>query len=94
MSKKALSGSAFSPESDPAFSIADLTTVWITVNIYASDLLFVSEGMDAEITTLSYPDEVFHGKISYIATGLSEVEKVVVKNQLLIYSGLKEEFLN
>ena len=32
-----------------------------------------------------------HGKTSYIATGVSEGENVVVKNQLLIYSGLKEE---
>jgi len=31
-----------------------------------------------------------HSKTSYIATGLSEGENVVVKNQLLIYSGLKE----
>ncbi|MCL2042046.1 MAG: efflux RND transporter periplasmic adaptor subunit [Bacteroidales bacterium] len=175
VSKKALSGSTISPESDPAFSIADLTIVWVTVNVYASDLRFVREGMDVEITTLSYPDEVFygkinslsqvfdpeekvlkaritmnnsdfklkpemsvlvrlvgegfnpafaipsdalifddnryfvvveetagnfvikdvtlqghHGKTSYIATGLTEGENVVVKNQLLIYSGLKE----
>jgi len=32
-----------------------------------------------------------YNKISYIASGLSEGEKVVVKNQLLIYSGVKGE---
>jgi cobalt-zinc-cadmium efflux system membrane fusion protein len=174
VSKKALSGSTVSPESDPAFTIADLTTVWVTVNVYASNLRFVRQEMNVEITTLSYPDEVFYGKInslsqvfdpeekvlkariamnnadlklkpemsvlvtlkdeiqvrlmaipsealifddnryfvvvqdttakfviknvtlkghhaktSYIATGLSEGENVVVKNQLLIYSGLQ-----
>jgi len=176
VSKKALPGSAFSPESDPVFVISDLTTVWVTVNVYASNLRFVREGMNVEITTLSYPDEVFYGKInslsqvfdpeekvlraritmnnsdlklkpemsalvklkdkapipilailsdalifddneyfvvveesagnfairnvvlhghnnktSYISAGLSEGENVVVKNQLLIYSGLKEK---
>ena len=176
VSKKAMSGSTISPDSEPAFSIADLTTVWVTVNVYASDLRFVREGMAVEITSLSYPDEVFYGKInslsqvfdpdekvlkariimdnkdlklkpemsvlgslkdkstthtisipsealifddnryfvvvkessgsfaikdvtlqghdgqtSYIATGLSENENVVVKNQLLLFSKLKEE---
>jgi len=174
--KKASPGSTISPESDPVFTIADLSTVWVTVNVYASNLLCVREGMDVEMTTFSYPNDVFYGKInamsqvfdpeervlkariimknndlklkpemsmlitikdrtdqrlisipsdalifdnnqyfvvveesvgsfairsvtlqghsakiSYISTGLSEGEKVVVANQLLIYTGLKEE---
>jgi cobalt-zinc-cadmium efflux system membrane fusion protein len=32
-----------------------------------------------------------NNQTSYISSGLSEGENVVVKNQLLIYSGLKEE---
>jgi cobalt-zinc-cadmium efflux system membrane fusion protein len=174
--KKASPGTMISPDSDEVFTIADLSTVWVIANVYASNLLCVREGMDVEMTTFSYPNEKFHGKInalsqvfdpeervlkarivmdnkdlklkpemsmlitlkdktaqqlmaipsdalifddnqhfvvveetpgsfairnvilqghnnktSYIATGLSEGENVVVKNQLLIYSGLKEE---
>jgi cobalt-zinc-cadmium efflux system membrane fusion protein len=174
--KKASQGSTISPESDAVFTIADLSTVWITVNVYASNLLFVNEGMEVEMSTFSYPDEKFYGKInalsqvfdpeervlkariimnnkdlklkpemsmlvtlkdntphrriaipsdalifdddqyfvvveeaigkfairkviseghtnktSYISEGLSEGEKVVMKNQLLIYSGIKGE---
>jgi cobalt-zinc-cadmium efflux system membrane fusion protein len=174
--KKASPGTMISPDSDEVFTIADLSTVWVIANVYASNLLCVREGMDVEMTTFSYPNEKFHGKInalsqvfdpeervlkarivmdnkylklkpemsmlitlkdktsqqlmaipsdalifddnqhfvvveempgsfairnvipqghnnktSYIASGLSEGENVVVKNQLLIYSGLKEE---
>jgi cobalt-zinc-cadmium efflux system membrane fusion protein len=32
-----------------------------------------------------------HNKITYISSGLSEGEKVVVENQLLIFTGLKEK---
>ena len=77
VSKKALSGSTISPESEPAFSIADLTTVWVTVNVYASNLRFVREGMAVEITTLSYPDEVFYGKINSLSQVFDPEEKVL-----------------
>lgn len=175
VNKNVSSGSTVSTDSEPLFTVADLGTVWITANVYASNLLFVKEGMEVSITTLSYPGEIFSGKINqlsqvfdpeekvlkariimpnkemkfkpemsvviklkneaheqfvsvpsdalvfdddryfvvveespdsfkirevslrghnnkttYIASGLSEGENVVVKNQLLIYSGLKE----
>ena len=174
--KKASQGTTISADYEAVFTIADLSTVWITVNVYAGNLLFVKEGMEVEMTTLSYPDEVFYGKINalsqvfdpeekvlkarivmknndlklkpemsmliklkdktsqpllaipseslifdanqyfvvveetpekfvirkitpvghhnkttYVSSGLSEGENVVIKNQLLIYSGLKEE---
>lgn len=172
--KNASSGTTITEGSEPLFSIADLQTVWVLVNVYAGNMQSVREGMEVEITTLSYPGEVFNGKIhsipqvfdsdekvlkarivmpnpelklkpemsvvvklkntpaekciavlsdalifddnqyfvvveesdglfanrpvvlqghtsrmSFIASGLAEGEKVVVKNQLLIYSGLK-----
>jgi cobalt-zinc-cadmium efflux system membrane fusion protein len=75
--KNASSGSTLSAEGDPVFTVADLSTVWITANVYASDLLFVSEGMDVEITTLSYPDEVFSGKINTLSQVFDPEEKVL-----------------
>ena len=75
--KKASPGSTISPESDAVFIIADLSTVWITVNVYASNLLFVREGMNVEITTLSYPDEKFYGKINSLSQVFDPEEKVL-----------------
>ena len=52
-----------------AFTISDMSTVWVLVNIYQSDMSYVHLGDPVDITTDSYP-EVFHGKISYIAPAL------------------------
>jgi cobalt-zinc-cadmium efflux system membrane fusion protein len=89
VSKKGLSGSTISPESDPVFSIADLTTVWVTVNVYASNLQFVRENMNVEITTLSYPDEVFYGKINSLSQVFDPEEKVLKARIVMKNSDLK-----
>jgi cobalt-zinc-cadmium efflux system membrane fusion protein len=51
------------------FTISDMSTVWVLVNVYQNDLAYVRSGDAVEITTDAYPD-VFHGKISYIADAL------------------------
>jgi len=51
------------------FTISDMSTVWVLVKVYQSDMAFVHPGDSVGITTDSYA-EVFHGKISYIAPAL------------------------
>jgi cobalt-zinc-cadmium efflux system membrane fusion protein len=51
------------------FTISDMSSVWVLVNVYQSDLASVHIGDAVDITTDSYPD-VFHGTISYIAPAL------------------------
>jgi cobalt-zinc-cadmium efflux system membrane fusion protein len=51
------------------FTISDMSTVWVLVNVYQSDMAYVHPGVSVDITTDSYPD-VFHGKISYIGSAL------------------------
>ena len=75
--KKASVGSPVSADNEPVFTIADLSTVWIMANVYAGDLPFVREGMDVEITSLSYPDEVFRGKINALSQVFDPEEKVL-----------------
>jgi cobalt-zinc-cadmium efflux system membrane fusion protein len=75
--KNASPGSTVSEGDEPLFSIADLSTVWIMGNVHASDLLFVREGMKVEITTLSYPGEVFHGKINALSQVFDPEERVL-----------------
>jgi len=52
-----------------AFTISDMGTIWVLVNVYQSDLAYVRNGDTVEITTDAYP-ETFHGKISYLADTL------------------------
>ena len=51
------------------FTISDMSTVWVLLNIYQSDMAYVQVGDTVDITTDSYPN-VFHGRVSYIAAAL------------------------
>ena len=51
------------------FTISNTNTVWVLVNVYQIDFPFVHLGDSVEVNTDSYP-ELFHGKISYIASAL------------------------
>jgi cobalt-zinc-cadmium efflux system membrane fusion protein len=52
-----------------AFTISDMSTVWVLANVYQADLAYVRDGDDVTVTTDAYPD-VFHGKISYVSPAL------------------------
>jgi cobalt-zinc-cadmium efflux system membrane fusion protein len=52
-----------------AFTISDLSTVWVLANVYQADLQFVKSGDDVVVQTDAYP-ESFHGKISYVSPAL------------------------
>jgi len=48
------------------FDIAEIDEVWALANVSETDIHEVGLGFDAEVTTMSYPDKVFHGKIDKI----------------------------
>jgi len=48
------------------FDIAQIDEVWALANVSETDIQDVGLGFDADVTTLSYPDKVFHGKIDKI----------------------------
>lgn len=51
------------------FTVSDMSTVWVLVNVYQSDVAYVHVGDSVDITTDTYP-QVFHGRISYVAPAL------------------------
>lgn len=59
------------------FAIADLSDVYVLINIYESDISNVQLGDLVKITTLSYPDKVFAGKIDKIYDMLDPDNKVI-----------------
>jgi len=59
------------------FTIADLSSVYVLINIYESDIANVKTGDPVKITTLSYPDKVFDGKIDKIDNMLDPDSKVI-----------------
>jgi cobalt-zinc-cadmium efflux system membrane fusion protein len=52
-----------------AFTISDLSTVWVLANVYQADLAAIRNGDDVVVTTDAYPGS-FHGKISYVSPSL------------------------
>lgn len=49
-----------------AFTISDLSTVWVLANVYQADLAYVRDGDDVVVETDAYPVK-FHGRISYVS---------------------------
>jgi cobalt-zinc-cadmium efflux system membrane fusion protein len=62
--------------STQCFTISDINSVWVLVNIYQSDLDYVHVGDSVDISTDSYP-EAFHGKISYLAPALDPTTRTL-----------------
>lgn len=55
-----------SDKTENIFDIAQINDVWAIANVNESDIAQVKLGNDAEITTLSYPDKKFNGKVDKI----------------------------
>lgn len=49
-----------------AFTISDLSRVWVLCDVYENDLAFVNVGENAEIRLNAYPGRVLKGRISNI----------------------------
>ncbi len=49
-----------------AFTIADLSRVWVLCDVYENDLAMITLGEDAEIRLNAYPNRVLKGRISNI----------------------------
>jgi cobalt-zinc-cadmium efflux system membrane fusion protein len=52
-----------------AFTISDLSTVWVLANVFQADLKYVKSGEDVVVQTDAFPDS-FHGRISYVSPAL------------------------
>lgn len=66
-----------SDDPENLFTISNLDQVWVLANVYESDLANVKEGYAANVTTLSYPDRVFKGKIDKIFNVLDPDSKTL-----------------
>ncbi|HEV2395760.1 MAG TPA: efflux RND transporter periplasmic adaptor subunit [Candidatus Sulfotelmatobacter sp.] len=60
-----------------AFTISNMSTVWVLANVYQQDLPYVRVGDPVTILTDSYPGTEFHGKISYVAAALDPMTRTL-----------------
>ncbi len=59
------------------FTISDLKNVWVQANVYESNINNIHLGDSVNITTLSYPDRIFRGKIDKVLNVLEPTSKVM-----------------
>jgi cobalt-zinc-cadmium efflux system membrane fusion protein len=57
------------------YEVADLSQIWLNVNIYPKDLSAVRVGQTVTFTTDSLPGKAFIGRINYIQTGVNEASQ-------------------
>lgn len=59
------------------YTIADLSQLWVKLDAYESDMMWVRYGQEVEFFTESYPGEVFKGTISFIDPVLNAKTRTV-----------------
>lgn len=64
-------------KSDILFSIAEINEVWAMANVNESDIPLVKVGFNASVATLSYPDNIYKGKIDKIFTEIDPDSKAM-----------------
>jgi Cu(I)/Ag(I) efflux system membrane fusion protein len=63
--KEAVEG-MYVQEGTHIYTIADLSQVWVKLDAYESDLEWIRYGQRVELSTVSYPGEIFRGTIAFI----------------------------
>jgi membrane fusion protein, heavy metal efflux system len=59
------------------FTISDLKYVWVQANVYEGNINSVHEGDPVDVTTITYPDKVFKGKVGKLMNVLDPATKVM-----------------
>lgn len=64
-------GELVAPENN-AYTIADLTHLWIQLDVYEKDLRHVGKGKPVDVMVDAYPGEKFTGEVTYVSDVLDE----------------------
>jgi cobalt-zinc-cadmium efflux system membrane fusion protein len=74
--KKATVGQLSTP-SEPLFTLADLSTLWIEADLTEDAIAKVRVGATATVTVTTYPGERFVGRVTYVASILNKESRTV-----------------
>jgi len=74
---------------DPLFAIADLSSVWVEVEVYENEFPFVKLGQAVSITSQSYPGRPFTGRVAFVYPFLDPKTRTVKVRVEMPNPGLK-----
>jgi cobalt-zinc-cadmium efflux system membrane fusion protein len=69
-------GQLLQPGGTQCFTLSNMSSVWVLVNVYQNDVRYVHVGDEVTINNESYPGEV-RGKIQYIAPSLDPTTRTL-----------------
>jgi len=78
-----------SDNSESLFTVGQIADVWVMANVNESDIPRIKLGMSANVQTISFPDEVFKGKVDKIYNVLDPESKAMQIRIQLQNVGLK-----
>jgi cobalt-zinc-cadmium efflux system membrane fusion protein len=55
---------------NPAFTVGDLSTVWLIANVRETEAPYVKKGQAIEVRVVALPEKVFTARITYVAPAL------------------------
>jgi Cu(I)/Ag(I) efflux system membrane fusion protein len=73
---------------EPLFAVADLSRVWVELEIYESDLAAVKVGQPVSVTATSYPGRTFAGRVAFVYPFLDPKTRTVKARVELANPGL------
>ena len=74
---------------DPLFSIADLSRVWVELELYENEFANIKLGQTVNILSQSYPGQTFRGKVAFVYPFLDPKTRTVKVRVELANPGLK-----
>jgi Cu(I)/Ag(I) efflux system membrane fusion protein len=88
LKREALPGKYVEPGTT-LYEVADLSTVWISADIYESEVASVKLDQPISVSFAAYPGETFHGNMGYIYPSLNQEARTVRVRFELPNPGLK-----
>ncbi len=58
-----------------AFKIADLSHLWVNLDLYEKDLSRVRVGQEVEVRADAFPGEIFRGRVAYVVPVIDEATR-------------------
>ncbi len=82
VARNAAPGLLVQPGATPApFTVSDLSRKWLVASVAESDLPLVHVGQAVDVRLMAYPDEVFHGRVDYVASSVDpNTHRVAVRS--------------
>jgi cobalt-zinc-cadmium efflux system membrane fusion protein len=70
-------GQFVQPDNTPLVTIADLSAVWVTADIFERDLHLVRPGQKAEVATTAYPEQRFVARVAHVSDVVDATTRTV-----------------